>query len=102
MKFKLGDTVAVTTGKDKGKQGKITRIFPAGATVLVEGLGQYSRQLKPSQTGGPGKIVTRFRPFASAKIALVCPKCHKPTRIGFSVDKQGAKTRLCRKCQGVL
>ena len=102
MKIKLGDTVAVTRGKHATKRGKITKVFPKTKTVLVEGIGAYKRHLKPTQTGGPGKIVERFRPLPVGSVALVCPQCSKTTRVGYTIDKQGAKNRICRQCQGLL
>ena len=102
MKLKLGDTVAITRGKHATKTGKITKTLPKTNAVVVEGIGAYKRHLKPTQTGGQGKIVERFRPLPAGSVAIVCPKCSKITRIGYSIDKQGAKTRICRKCKGLL
>lgn len=98
MKFKLNDQVKITMGKDKGKTGPIRRIFPALNKVVVEGLNLYKKHLKPQATGSAGKIISKERPFYTASIALLCPKCKKPTRVHYHLDKTGEKHRLCAKC----
>lgn len=100
MKFKKGDTIIVTTGKDRGKQGKIAQAFPTTATVLVTGVNQYKKHRKPAGSK-PGEILTLDRPITVAKIALVCPKCKRPTRVGYQlVDAK--KIRVCRKCDAPI
>lgn len=96
FKFKAGDSVKVTAGKDKGREGKIERIFPKGLTVLLPGLNIYKRHVKGAG-GQKGGIYEIPRPLPLAKIALVCPKCKKVTRIGFRVLSD-TKVRICRKC----
>lgn len=102
MKFKVGDTVKVTIGKNKGKQAKIKQVLPQADQVVVEGINKYKKHLKPRQTGGQGQILERERPLSTAKIALICPKCNQPTRAGYLVDKTGNKQRICRKCNAPL
>lgn len=96
MKLLKNDTIIVTAGKDNGKQAVVTKVFPKKGTVLVEGVNQYKKHVKPSQ-GRPGEIVTLSRPLNVSKVALICPKCKQPTRVGyrFQDDK---KIRVCRKC----
>lgn len=97
LKIKKGDTVKITSGKDKGREGKIEKIFPKKGTVLVPGVNIYKKHVKGFQ-GQKGGIYDIPRPLAFAKIALVCPKCKKATRIGFRVLKD-EKIRFCKKCQ---
>lgn len=96
MKIKLKDTIVVTTGRDNGRQGVVTKMHPQDNAVVIEGLNQYKKHIKPSQ-GKKGDIVTISRPLDVSKVALVCPKCKQPTRVGyrFADDK---KLRVCRKC----
>ena len=98
MKFKKGDTVIVTIGKDKGKKGKIEKVMPDKGAVLVAGVNLYKRHLKKRDERQPHGIVELPRPLAVAKIALVCPACGKPTRAGFLLART-EKVRICRKCQ---
>ena len=71
MKLKIGDTVKVNTGKDKGKTGKIQKIMPAKNAVIVEGLNVYKRHVKKA---AGGNIVEKFFPIHYSKVNLVCPK----------------------------
>ncbi len=98
-KFRIGDTVKVTSGKDKGREGKIEKIFSSEGRVLIPEVNMYKKHVKASQVreGQKGGIYDLPRPLPFAAIALVCPKCKKLTRIGIkTIDKE--KVRVCRKC----
>ncbi len=97
MKFKKGDQITITAGKDKGKRGKIEEVFSKSATVLVPGLNLYKRHLKKRDEKKPGGIIDFPVAIPVGNIALICPKCKQPTRVGFSVSKN-EKIRICRKC----
>lgn len=97
IKLKIGDTVIISAGKDKGREGKIEKIFPKKGRVLVPGVNIYKKHVKGSQ-GQKGGIYDIPRPLPFSKVALVCPRCKKATRVGFSVLKD-EKVRVCRKCQ---
>lgn len=97
MKFKKGDNVLVTAGKDKGKKGKIDKVFPKDFLVSVHGINAFKRHMKKRDEKNPGGIIERFRPLTTANIAFLCPSCGKPTRIGFLLTKN-EKVRVCRKC----
>lgn len=98
MKFKVGDEILVTAGKDKGRKGKIEKVFPKENRVFVPGVNIYKKTRKgaPGEKGG---IVELPRALPVAKIALICPKCAKQTRISYRIDKRGEKTRVCAKCK---
>jgi len=96
LKFKVGDRVKILTGKDKGREGEIEKILPKKQGVLVPGTNLYKKHVKgvPGRKGGIYEIP---RLLSFAKIALVCPKCKKPTRVGFKfIDSK--KKRVCKKC----
>lgn len=97
MKLKKGDTVLVTKGKDKGKQGNIEKVYPKENKVLILDVNQYKRHVKKNVTGQSSEIVTITKPLPATNVALVCPKCKKQTRVGYKVEK-GIKVRICRKC----
>lgn len=101
MKLKKGDSVKVSLGKDKGKIGKIQEILPKENKVLVEGVNQYKRHVKGRVQGQKSEIVTLTKPLPVGAVSLVCPKCNKVTRIGFSIEK-GKKERICRKCEKAI
>jgi large subunit ribosomal protein L24 len=99
LKFKTGDTVKITIGKDKGREGKIEVIDLRRGVVIVPGVNIYKRHVKggtvKDQKGG---IYELPRPLPFSKIALVCPKCKKVTRVGIRIlDKE--KVRFCKKCK---
>lgn len=98
MKFKKGDPIIVTIGKDKGRKGKIDKVFPKKNLVLVPGINMYKRHAKKKDEKTPGGIIDFSRPLKIANIAIVCPKCNQRTRIGYLVTKQD-KTRICKKCE---
>lgn len=100
LKLKIGDTVRVMTGKDKGRQGKIEKIFPKKKTVLVPGLNIYKKHVKGS-SGQKGGIYDIPRPLSFSKIIFVCPKCKKEARIGFKIIGD-EKVRTCKKCKKEL
>lgn len=101
MKLIKGDTVKVVKGKDSGKSGKITKIFPKTGKVLVEGVNQYKRHMKARSQTQPSEIVTITKPLPVGNVAYVCASCHLQTRIGYQFDKE-TKFRICRKCKKQL
>ena len=100
MKFKIGDNVLVTAGKDKGKKGLIVRVIKDDNTVVVEGMNMYSRHIKP-MAGRAGEKVRIERPLATAKGAILNDK-DQADRIGYSIAKDGQKTRVFKKTGKVV
>jgi large subunit ribosomal protein L24 len=96
LKFKAGDSVKITAGKDKGREGKIEKIFPKQTKALIPGVNIYKKHVK-GQQGQKGGIYDIPRPLDFAKIALICPKCKKVTRVGFKIVEKN-KSRVCKKC----
>lgn len=97
LKFKIGDTVKITAGKDKGREGKIEKILLEKNLVLIPGTNVYKKHVKGFQ-GQKGGIYDIPRPLPFSKIALICPKCKKVTRVGFRVVGK-EKVRVCKKCR---
>lgn len=99
MKLKIGDEILVTVGKDKGRTGKIGKIFPKKNKVLVPEVNVYKRHRRPVPALGiQGGILEFSRPLPIGNVVLMCPNCKKQTRIGYLVLKDGVKVRVCRKC----
>jgi large subunit ribosomal protein L24 len=96
LKFKVGDQIVVTQGKDKGQKGKIEKTFPKKQSALIPQVNLYKKHVK-GVTGQKGGIYDIPRPLAFSKIALLCPRCNKKTRVGFRVLSE-EKARICRKC----
>jgi large subunit ribosomal protein L24 len=101
MKLKKGDTVKVLIGKDKGKTGKIQKIFAKKNQILVAGINLFKKHQKP-QGKNPGGIIDIQKPLLPSKVAFLCPKCNRQTRIGSQSDKSGEKVRICRKCKQMI
>jgi large subunit ribosomal protein L24 len=102
MKIVKGDTVKILAGKDNGKTGKVEKVLAKENKVLVPGLNIYKRHLKKRDEKKPGGIIDIARPLPVANVALVCPSCHKPTRVGYLFDKNGGKLRICKSCQKII
>jgi large subunit ribosomal protein L24 len=100
MKFKVGDTVLVTGGKDKGKQGKIMRVLKDANKVVVEEVNLYVKHVKPMQ-GKAGERVKRPRPLPTANVAILNNE-GKQDRIGYKVAKDGTKERIFKKTGKVI
>jgi large subunit ribosomal protein L24 len=98
MKLIKGDNVKIVRGKDKGKTGKIEQVLPKIGKVLVNGVNQYKRHLKARSQNQPSEIATITKPLPEENVILVCPKCHKETRVGYRIEK-GVKSRICKKCE---
>jgi large subunit ribosomal protein L24 len=98
MKLKKGDNVLITSGKDKGRKGKIEKVFPKESKVQIPGINMYKRHMKKRDQNHPGGIVDISRPLPVGNVALICPKCSQPTRVGYLISKD-EKTRICKKCE---
>ena len=101
MNIKKGDTVQVLSGKDKGKTGEVLEIQPKTNKVVVKGLNIIKKHSKPRKQGEEGGILSMEGAIHVAKVNVVCPKCGKATKIGYSEEK-GEKVRVCKKCGAKL
>ena len=101
MKIKKGDKVKVSYGKDKGKEGVVEKVYQKANKVLIAGVNLYKRHIKKNEKMPQGGIIDVPRPLDVSKVMLICPKCKKPTRVGFLVDGK-KKFRLCKKCQSKI
>jgi len=97
MKIVTSDTVLVTAGKDKGTTAKVVRAFPKLGKVVVEKANVITKHIKKS-VHGAGQIIKFEKPIDESNVKLVCPKCKKPTRVGYNILKTGKKARICKKC----
>jgi large subunit ribosomal protein L24 len=123
MKIRQGDTVEVISGDDKGLRGTVRRVIPgreslrrlgnkgrrrakqdhARDRVLITGINLVKKHQRPTgdvrtQVG----IIEREEPIHVSNVALVCPSCQQPTRVGYRVLETGAKVRVCKRCQQVI
>lgn len=96
LKIKLGDTVKVTAGKDKGREGKVEKVLAAESKVIIPEVNLYKKHVK-GYGDVKGGVYSLPRALDVAKVALICPKCKKVTRVGFKFAGD-EKVRVCRKC----
>ncbi|MGB9668183.1 MAG: 50S ribosomal protein L24 [Thermosulfidibacteraceae bacterium] len=96
-KIKRDDFVLVIAGKDRGRRGKVIRVIPKESRVVVEGVNIVKKHQRPAPTK-PGGIVEMPAPIHVSNVMLVCPRCNRPTRVGFGFLEDGRKVRVCKKC----
>jgi large subunit ribosomal protein L24 len=100
-KIKKADRVVVLTGKDKGRQGQVTRVFPSEGRLVVSGVNMIKRHTRPSQADPQGGIKHREASLHISNVALVDPKTGEPTRVGFRIEG-GKKVRYAKKSGEVI
>lgn len=101
MKIKTNDKVKITTGKDSGKSGKVIKSLPDIGKVVVEGLNMVKKHVKAGQ-GKKGQRISVAMPINVSNTVLVCPKCSKETRVGYTITENGEKYRICKKCKQMI
>ena len=99
-KIKKGDRVIVLAGKDKGKTGSVTQIFPEATRATVQGLNLVRRHTKQTAANDAG-IFTKEAPIHLSNLALVDAK-GKPTRVGFKINDDGKKVRVAKSTGDVI
>ncbi|MGH9138360.1 MAG: 50S ribosomal protein L24 [Acidimicrobiales bacterium] len=97
LKIKKGDRVRVLQGKDRGKEGEVSRVMPAQGKVIVDGLNVAKKHQRATRATMQGGIIDKEMPIPVSNVAIVSPADGKPTRVGFRFDDQGNKIRICRR-----
>ncbi len=97
MKIKKGDNVQVLSGNDKGKTGEVLEVNPKANKIIVKGVNVRRKHVKAKKQGDESGILSIECAIPSSKVNVVCPKCGKATRIGYSMEKD-KKVRICKKC----
>ena len=106
-KVRKNDQVLVTAGKSRGARGRVLRVLSGSGRAIVEHVNMIKRHTKPRpaprQSGSqqiiPGGVLEREAPLQISNVALVCPACGKPSRVGYRINpKDGNKVRVCRSC----
>ena len=101
--IRKNDNVLVTTGKDRGKKGRVIRVVPEKNRLIVEGVNLIKRHTRPNPAKNiKGGVVQREAALHASNVQLVCPECGAQTRVGHKVLEDGRKVRICRKCEGVV
>lgn len=107
MKIKKGDTVLITTGKDRGKEGIVSRAMPQVDKVIVEGLNVVKKHVRPQGQTRQGGLIEKAMPLHISNVMLKCPSCAEPTRVArerrpIGDDQKLRSVRICKKCHKVI
>lgn len=102
LKLRKNDTVAVIAGKDREKKGRVIEVLPHEERVLVEAVNYRKVHRRPTRDNPKGGIVQMEGTIAISNVMLVCPRCSKPTRVGYTFLADGTKQRICKKCREIL
>lgn len=99
MRIKKNDNVIIIAGKDRGKQGKVLRVWITEEKVLVEGVNMKKKHQKPRKQGEKGQVIDMPHPVHISNVLLYCSSCGKGVRMGAKInEKNKKKVRVCKKC----
>jgi large subunit ribosomal protein L24 len=100
--IRKNDTVKVIAGRDRGKQGRVLRVFPGEGKLLVEHVMMLKKHVRPNpQRNIKGGIAEQESKVPLSNVMLVCENCHRPVRFGHEMHGE-RKVRVCRKCGTTL
>ena len=102
MRIKKNDNVRVMSGNDKGKEGKVLKVFPDAGRIIVEKVNMIKRHTRASKDVPQGGIIEKEGPINASNVMLVCPNTGKPTRIGHDVLSDGSRARVSKKSGEML
>lgn len=102
MKIRKNDEVVVISGKDKGKKGKVRYAYPRNGQLIVDNANMIKKHAKAQANVRQAGIIEREAPLQASKVMLICPKCNRPTRIGFRFLEGKNKVRICSYCHEVI
>jgi large subunit ribosomal protein L24 len=97
LKIKKGDRVIVLSGKDRGKEGEVSRVDPEKGLVIVDGINVAKKHQKPTQHTMQGGIIDKDMPIQVSNVAIVSPEDGKATRVGYRFEPDGTKVRICKR-----
>lgn len=101
-RIKKNDIVTITSGKDKGKTGKVLKVYQGEESALVEGINLVKKHMRRTRDDQQGGIISLPRPVAVSNIMPFCKACSRPVKISFSLAKDNTKIRICRKCKQAI
>ena len=101
MKIHKDDLVRIISGKDKGKQGKVLRVFPMDEKIIVEGVNKVKRHVKPGVVSKEGGIISMEKPIHVSNVMYIDAKLGKPVRLSYKII-DGKKYRFSKKSKEVI
>jgi len=97
LKVKKGDTVQIMAGKDRGMQAEVLTVMPGRERVVVKGVNIVTKHIKPTAAGKKGERIKMESSIHISNVMVVDPNTKKPSRVGFSIDDKGNKSRIAKK-----
>ena len=107
MRVNKNDQVIVIAGNNKGKKGKVLKVFPEKDQIIVEGVHFIKRHTRPSQKSPQCGVVEKEAPIHISNVMVICPKCSTPARLGSKmvideVKSRKNRVRVCKNCREML
>jgi large subunit ribosomal protein L24 len=101
--IKKNDLVYVISGKDRGKSGKVLKVYLEKKKAVVEGINFIQKHTRPNpQKNVKGGILPKESPIHISNLMVVCKRCNKHSRIGISMVQNERKGRVCKNCNELL
>ena len=97
--IKKNDLVKILNGKDRGKTGRVFKVWPRENRIAVEGINIRKKHRRPRRQGEKGQVVQIPAPLHISNVMLICPSCARPQRTKKLLGESGKISRICRKCQ---
>jgi len=101
-RIRKNDTVYVISGKDKGKKGRVLILNFEKGRAVVEGISYVKKAAKRTREDQAGGIITKESSINLSNLALFCSRCSMPTRVGYVIQGDATKARVCKKCKEPL
>ncbi len=101
MHIRVDDTVQVIAGEDR-TTGKVLKVLADEQKIVVEGVNRVYKHMRRSQKNPQGGRLSKEMPISISNVLLICDKCGKPTRTGARYRDDGAKVRVCKKCNAEI
>jgi len=101
-KIKKNDIVFATAGKDKGKKGKVLKVFYTEGKAIVEGINCVKKHTRKTREDKQGGIIEKENPIRISNLMVLCGNCNHPSRIGIAQTADGNRARFCKKCKELI
>lgn len=98
-RIKKGDTIIIISGKDRGREAKVLKVFPSEEKILAEGINLKKIHRRPRRAGEKGSVVEIHTPIFASKALPKCKQCGKAVRVSYGKSDGGRKNRICKKCK---
>lgn len=102
MRIRKNDQIVVISGRDRGKKGRVMKVYPSENNLLVEKMNYQTVYLRKSQANPQGGISKVEGKLDISNVKLICPRCSKPTHIRYTILADGTKQRSCKLCHEIL